>query len=147
MGVKKITTRKILPKPTMEIGWYIRGERIDLYNLSEDFSYNSDMEFMFFDGEKKNHLWFAQEELPYCCGIIEFGDLQTRGNIPQKNFNELMALKLHSLSGVTVMINTINSEGLKHFEDLLTKCPYFVLVKEFINPNSKNTIKMWVSNN
>jgi hypothetical protein len=90
------------------------------------------------------------DEAPYCCAVLELGDITVSHTFPQVAFNKLMKVatkKWQDHKGATVnygiMINTNGKDT--HLEELLSKCPHFKLVKTFINPNSGNTIKMWVS--
>lgn len=46
-----------------------------------------------------------------------------------------------------IIINTTNSLiGPSHWQEKLENCPHFSCVRDFINPVTKNRVKMWISN-
>jgi len=93
--------------------------------------------------------------LPYCCGVVEIGELSYSFKHRLVPVFELKAIKelsnfldkLVEYKGKTFMINTNGKNSSVMFEKALAKCKNWVLVKEFVNFNSNNTIKMWISNN
>lgn len=91
-------------------------------------------------------LCFSPTRLPHCCGIVELGDLTINKRITQSDFNDIMGA-IHAIKGKTFIINTNGISNSVIWESLLVKCPYFTMVKSFVNSNSENTIKMWISNN
>jgi len=87
---------------------------------------------------------FAIERLPHCCGLKEIGDLDDIDFISQKAFNILMKGLL--ISNYTFIVNTNGEKTSQTWDEKLTKSKMFTLVKEFVNPSSKNPIKVWISN-
>ncbi len=95
---------------------------------------------------KTSIIGFESIPLPYCCGVIEIGNLQCSNNIELKDLQELIdGLPILS-KGKTLIMNTNGQQPSVMFEKVLPKCKNWVLVKTFKN-NGRNTIKMWVSNN
>lgn len=124
--------------------WWFDGERFDTFtnDIIEEIEANFGAVSITYDGKR---IEFACGELPMCCGIREIGNLDIEKEFPQKAFNELMTGIL--TTQLTFVINTNGRGPSLIYEVLLAKCPSFQLVKTFKNPNSKNTIKMWVSTN
>ena len=100
-------------------------------------------------------LEFTFERLPFCCGITEIGNLNI-SNSSTKNkrifVNEIIQEFFDrlgkKLKGHTFIINTNGKDFCTDLELILSKCKdSWTMVKEFVNSNSKNTIKMWISNN
>lgn len=91
-----------------------------------------------------NSISIPMEDAPYCCGIREIGELRNINFISQKAFNYLVKGLL--LSNYTFIINTNGEKASLSWDEKLEKCKMFTCVKEFINPNSKNPIKIWISN-
>ena len=89
---------------------------------------------------------FECNDLPHCCGIFEFGELNISGNFPLKQFKELFSNIIENDPGKTFMINTNGRDDSKIFETLLSKTNLFTPVKKFKSGNSGNIITIWISN-
>lgn len=99
------------------------------------------------------------DEHPLCCGIMNVGVLTSRR--PSKSttatFTKYITECLTRLASsqfepknkscITVMITTNGRGDNILWEEMLSKCKAFTLVKEAKNINSGNTIKIWLSNN
>lgn len=85
-------------------------------------------------------------DLPFCCGVLEFGNLIISRNFPQKAFNHLIETICRSTKR-TFIINTNGLDNSKMFEEKLKKCGWFTAVKSFKNPSSHNRVIIWISNN
>ncbi len=83
----------------------------------------------------------------YCCGLLELGELSCDLQIAPIELTKLLDYCVQRVNGKTLMINTNGVGYSKVFEQALAKCKYFKLVKTFINDNSGNTVKIWISNN
>jgi hypothetical protein len=81
-----------------------------------------------------------------CCGVIELGNLKAT-NVDNVHINHILNNILSVSGGRTVIINTNGKQDNVLYEKALAVNKNFTLVKTFVNPSSKNTIKMWVSNN
>lgn len=86
-------------------------------------------------------------DLPYCCGVLELGNLYTDKTCTTKELTEYLDALVNEAKGKTLIINTNGEVHSKRFDDALIKCKYFVQVKTFKNSSSNNTIKIWMSNN
>jgi hypothetical protein len=158
MITKKITNK---PLPSKEdLKYSFNGEKFkDIDSLvldihreykNEDFDFDDNNGFEITLNDLK--IEFCINRLPYCCGILELGSLNHKRITPNA---ELVAIKEVSsfldkfveYKGLTFMINTNGKAPCILFEKALAKCKNWVLVKEFVNSNSNNTIKMWISNN
>jgi hypothetical protein len=91
---------------------------------------------------------FESEELTDCCGVLVLSSLFAV-NSKKYNYKDLIeALDLlvkHNT--LTLQITTNGKNGNATWEKALEQSEYWTMVKEFKNPNTGNTIKMWVSNN
>ena len=102
-------------------------------------------EICYVDSEGKSKpIYFEIDDLPYCCGLYEIGNLNNINFVSQKAFNVLMKGLL--TSNITFIVNTNNETASKTWEEKLVKSKMFTCVKQFTNPNSNNPIKVWVSN-
>lgn len=109
------------------------------------------------NGISETPVFYGQSGLPYCCGIVEIGEFinlndkdvkillkNKRGNfaVCTKFFRELLS------DGLTYMINT-NGVGFSKFLEEYFETPtgksLFKKVKSFKNPNSGNTITIYIS--
>ena len=96
----------------------------------------------------KTFIKFYLSSTRFCCGIIELGELNVnvREQDHKENLYELINLLPEMIVNKTLMINT-NGQGVCiKYEEALSKTKNWTLVKEFKN-TTKNTIKMWISNN
>ena len=146
MTVKKIIKKKITPieKESKKL-WYDSDCEEYYFDVNQQLiTDNFDSTFnLEFNGK---HIVGEISELPHCCGVYEIGDLGINPTFPQEAFNELMNGFL--TKGYTLCVNTVSvSASNKTWASLLASCPLFTEVKSFVNPNSKNTIRMWISNN
>lgn len=83
-------------------------------------------------------------ELPNCCGIYELGGISFNTFKDEIKFFNALAI---CRTGKTLMINTINTGQTATLAAVLAKCSNWTLVKTFVNIGSRNTIKIWMSNN
>jgi len=90
---------------------------------------------------------FYVEQLPYCCGILELGDLTAHKDIHIPDVTKFLDLITNQEKGITLMINTNGKADCIIFEKALAKCKNWICVKQFKNANSNNIISMWVSKN
>lgn len=95
----------------------------------------------------EHEVYITYNSLPHCCGVYELGELSTSKNIPIIELTKVLDTIVCKNNNFTLIINTNGINDSIIFEKALSKCKYFNLVKSFKNANSKNTIKMWVSNN
>lgn len=159
---KKITPvkKKILPKVSSEDKYpYYREENKDmrfdsLKSLMEEI-YDNDVpeceivniskqlnsnEFVSFDCEIT--------ATTYTCGFHELGNLSTKcldANL--SHLVEILDSLVLNASGKTMFMNTNGKYDSKILERALPKCKYWTKVKEYNNPNSGNTLTLWVTNN
>lgn len=90
---------------------------------------------------------FNVEQLPYCCGILELGELSAAGDVNIPDLIKFLDLIVNQQKGITYMINTNGKGDSIIFEKALAKCKNWICVKQFKNANSNNIISMWVSKN
>ncbi len=95
---------------------------------------------------KSSRIGFMSMNLPFCCGVIEIGDLKCSSNIELKDLQDFVEGLPTLCKGCTLIINTNGQQPSIMFEKVLPKCKNWVLIKTFKN-QGRNTIKMWVSNN
>lgn len=133
--------------------WYDEREEKIISNLDEFFEEkigeddeNDIFELKYFY-QKNNwfNIDFSTEDTPFCCAVLEIGQIDFSKTTSTEVLDQLFNSILTSQNGRTMLINTI--KDLKHLEEYLSKSELFTLVKTFKNPNTGNTIKMWVSNN
>jgi len=146
MTVKKIIKKKVTPiKEESEPVWHDVNNEESYPAVTKQMirdSFGSDFTLEFDDRKISGQM----SELPHCCGIYEIGNLSIDRVFPQKAFNELM--NGFCAEGFTLCVNTVTTSiSDRTWASLLEKCPSFTEVKSFVNPNSKNTIRMWISNN
>jgi len=96
---------------------------------------------------KETNINLFISNLPYCCGVFELGEISVSRDINITDVTKVLDTLVTKNTNFTLMINTNGIEDSIIFEKALAKCKYFTLVKTFKNRNSKNIIKMWVSNN
>lgn len=89
---------------------------------------------------------FSVNILPFCCGILEIGEIRCDEGIDSKILISILDGIVTKVKGKTLIINTNGLPDSLEFEKVLPKCKNWVLVKTFKN-DGENTIKMWVSNN
>lgn len=90
---------------------------------------------------------FNISETVYCCGISEIGELSIEGGNPLCIPGLIKILDAIITPGHTYILSTNGKNDSLIFEKALEKCKYWTMVKSFVNKNSRNTIKMWISNN
>jgi hypothetical protein len=95
----------------------------------------------------KKNLCFMVEQLPYCCGICEIGELGANKDIHIPDLTKFLDLIINQEKGITYMINTNGKADSIIFEKALAKCKNWICVKSFKNASSNNIISMWVSKN
>jgi len=86
------------------------------------------------------------EDLPYCCGVTELGEIRIDSNFPEECIKGFVKTLFDEFAGCLI-INTVSDSYCKPLQDVLDVSPYFTCVKIFDNPNTSRTIKMFVSNN
>lgn len=162
MITKKIkpVKKKILPKVSSEDKYpYYREENKDMrfdslkslmnevycndvseygeVNLSKQLNSN---EFVSFDCEIN--------ATRHTCGFHEVGDLSTKcldANL--SHLVEILDSLVLNANGKTMFMNTNGKYDCIILEKALPKCKYWTKVKEYNNPNSGNTLTLWVTNN
>jgi len=94
-------------------------------------------------------LEYTVEELPFCCGIYELGNLQISNaqKSIQNDLTKYLDLLVANTKHKTLMINTNGIDASKFIEESLIKCKNWTAAKKFRNGTGGNTITMWVSNN
>lgn len=102
----------------------------------------SELDVYYLDKEEYFGIEFDCSDLDHCCGVIEFGNLFITKGFSQEVFDSIMK---QMTKGTLKIINTNGKDESVKWESLLENCPYFELVRTFKNPNSKNTIKVWLS--
>lgn len=112
----------------------------DSYSLSENYF------DIYLKKDNVRVLKFATCEMPFCCGIIEIGELNKIEceKLSQKLFNNLFGFIVTN-DKRTLMINTLDTGNSSSWNKYLENCPYFKKVKSFKNPNSGNNINVWIS--
>lgn len=122
----------------------IKSKSLDQFDLGA-----SSGEIIIKTGARNNYnVNFNTDSIPYCCGILEIGQLGCTNTIP----NNLLAKVLDDIinsncKGITFMINTNGVGNSRKYEAALVLCENWTKVKTFKSASSKNTITMWVSNN
>lgn len=96
-------------------------------------------------GSKNGILRFNIEDIPGCCAIQEIKDIKC-DNFDIKDTTAILDYIGSIKKGITFMINTNGIRDCVPFEQALSKCKYFTLVKTFKNANTGNIIKIWLSN-
>lgn len=113
--------------------------------LEDMLGYQENGELNYIDLEGVNHyVHFEIEDLPHCCGLKEIGGLNKIDFMSQKAFN--IMIKGLLTSDYTFIINTNGERFSKMWDEKLIKSKMFTCVKQFVNPSSKNLIKVWISN-
>jgi len=101
-----------------------------------------------FDLKFNNQILYGSvERVPYCCGILEIGDIKVDKNFNIPELTKFLDLITNQEKGITLMINTNGKADCIIFEKALAKCKNWICVKSFKNANSNNIISMWVSKN
>jgi len=114
-------------------------------SLEDIWDYAEANEINYIDSQNiSRYLSLSIEDVPYCCGVKEIGELEKIEFISQKAFNYLVKGLL--LSNYTFIINTNGEKASLSWDEKLEKCKMFTCIKEFKNPSSENIIKVWVSN-
>lgn len=89
-------------------------------------------------------LSFDCRNLGNCCGVTELGSLrgtEVPVDVIKNVFDEIASTN----KGRTFIVNTTANQ--KVFNQALSRCEYFTLVKSFKNANTGNMINIWLSNN
>jgi len=91
-------------------------------------------------------------ELPYCCGVEELGEISYNRPSSESVRTACKEIVLAVIQNIdkTIIVNTSTSQKGKpsksrNFEEYLSP-EWFTMVKEFTNPGTGNTIRMFVSN-
>lgn len=94
--------------------------------------------------------------LPYCCGVLEIGDLDIESQhiAKEKNFQTIIDLAIIKLltqettsAGIhTFVANLVNNAACNALRDSFKRTGLFTCVKTFMN-YSGSTIDMWISRN
>lgn len=145
MALKKVTsinTNNIKQIVLKDIIVDCEDYPIELEDMLEK-AYNQDIYYMNSKSESKN-IYFAVEDVPNCCGLKEIGDLFDITFVSQKAFNVMIKGLL--MSGLTFIINTNGEKKSLTWDEKILKSNMFTCVKEFVNPSSRNLIKIWISN-
>lgn len=96
---------------------------------------------------KGDRIAFETNSTPFCCGLIELGELRLGTNKGAVDFAAKVLDSAVRNTKYTLIINTNGIGPSVVFEKALAKCKYWQLVKTFPNPGSRNTLKLWVSKN
>ncbi len=152
VGVKEPITKKII-KPIVEKITFSSNSDDSVNKINEltiNFDDSDEDEEISIESNINGNKYFnfSISQLPHCCGINEIGEFSLTNGFNIKQLTEILDLLVsNSGSGKTAIINTNGRESSIMLEEALLKCKRWVLVKSFINSNSKNTVKMWISNN
>ncbi len=120
-------------------------QELDYANIKDE---ESSLDFDILTSSNVIHsVGMVTNTLPYCCGIIELGELSADKGAPSKELAEILDTIVINTKGKSFIVNT-NGIGVSLvFEAALAKCKYFTLVKSFKNNGNGNIIKVWLSNN
>lgn len=150
---KKVTPTKFNKVKKMPLYSCNQG---DIYSslleaLQKDFDLTSSQTYQEFTCDEAEFS-FDTEEVRYCCGVIEIGNINLDTNFPEKDVLTILEYLLSNWTKndgkcYTFIINTNGKNDCIRFEKILVKSKHFALVKTFTNINSGSTIKMWISKN
>lgn len=126
-----------------------------------DYEYDPDDEFTVTTGNGRHNpiLSAAVADNEFCCGVLEFGNLQAwPGLIKGDKAGFLKAAGSFLRKAVlaetvtkdkcrTIMVTTNGTGPSVLWEEALAESKAFVCVKEFVNMNSRNKLKIWLSSN
>jgi len=115
------------------------GNEIKVSNI---YYTNSNVSLYYTEKNEEFYIEFDYSDLEHCCGVTEFGGLYITKGFSQEVFDSIMK---QMTKGSLKIINTNGKYESVEWERLLENCPSFELVRTFKNPNSKNTIKVWLS--
>lgn len=145
MPLKKIT--KKVEKTTYKVlnAFYKGNNLISLKNEIDIDPEHIKLTYVDIDG--KHDIAFEMSELPFCCGVLEIGELTISKTFPLIAFKQIMSEIITAINNKTVIINTNGKNDCIFWENHLDNCDeLFTLVKTFKN-TSGNIIKIWMSNN
>lgn len=133
--VKKIRKKKLPPK---RITYSYTMDECELSIYEKDDEYSPVFSFRI-------------DQLPFCCGVYEIGEIDdTRldnTNVFKETLHEALIELMHEHEGHTVVCSTIKNAACSTLKSAFIKTGLFTLVKTFNNSNSGNEIEFWVSNN
>lgn len=92
------------------------------------------------DEHGKDSVSFSIDQVPYCCGVFELGDLSST-TLTNKEMNMIFTELLKSK--YVYIMNII--KDCERWEEWLSKTSLFKKIREFKNPNSGNMVRLWVS--
>ena len=81
------------------------------------------------------------ETLQGCCGVGVMFDLGNTGDYDKNDLNEVIDWCRDEQYGA--IITSININQYKHWKPLLTKAG-FIRALEFVNPNTKNKVSIYL---
>jgi hypothetical protein len=147
--VKKVAVKKLVAPKKDTIVLYKDNQDDKVYNKLEDLARGNvpEADHSYSVSIKDRKLEYEISELPYCCGVLELGELYVDKLIDIKEFTEYLDLLVAFKKGKTLLINTNGRENSATFEIALKKCKNWTAVKSFRNNVNGNLITMWVSNN
>lgn len=157
--IQKVKKKEVLNEkkfPRYRIDNTYEGENIsdilfnnDIHSLTyNDEDYTIEKIFSVNDHDKIK-IQYASSTTEFTCGFVELGDLNIN-NIDEKYYKDaakiLDEIVIHS-ENYTLFMNTNGEDDCIIFEKILPLTKHWKLVKEYINPSSENTLKLWVTNN
>lgn len=111
----------------------------ELFDDLEEMDFNLD--YVSKEGDRSS-ISFNTQFLPHCCGVCELGSL-SRTVLPKNTMDNLFRHLFKT--GYAFVINTIQTNT--EWETYLESSSKFKKIKSFTNPNSNNTITIWISTN
>jgi len=143
---KPVTTKSTIPEFKPYLSFDSDGCVSRAIDLSKGLD-PSDSQIYYHD-RPDNVYYFMWDlnDLPFCCGIMEIGQLSLRKEFPKNILKGVLDAFVFNQK-FTFVINTNGKDSSIQVEAALKECKNWTLVKTFESPNTKNTIKMWVSNN
>lgn len=94
---------------------------------------------------------FTTDASQHTCGFIEVGELSTNARTDYPSSINALSGLLDDIvtcsKGYTLFMNTNESKCCKAIAAAAAKSAYWVKVKTYLNPGSKNMLTLWVTNN
>ena len=156
-AVNKKTVNPIKPK-AKQYPIYVDTEESDdeylnLSDLITDVLHN-EIEFniqKYSDEKDFVDFHFEAESSLYTCGFLELGSLGTNARIANPKKIDALSNLLDEIvtcsKGYTLFMNTDTTPVCTAIAKALSISKYWVKVKTYINPGTKNMLTLWVTNN
>lgn len=148
-------TKKVKLKDPEELATYPQYIPSNFNTIEDELKLGDDVDVVVYiklNKTTETKFGFYCNQLPYCCGVYELGDITCSKELKPQHINKMLDISLQSVTNPngrskTVIINTNGVGPCVPLEAALKVNKNFTMVKEFVNTSSGAKIKMWISNN